>query len=66
MNNLTTRELLYLEDASKIFESIVKNCNFAANSSNDPEFKNLVQSMAQEHKQWITSTASIVNNNNLQ
>jgi hypothetical protein len=66
MNSLTTRELLFLEDDSKLFESIVKNCSFAANSAVDPEFKSFVQSVANEHKQWIMATASIVTENKLQ
>ncbi|WP_010249284.1 hypothetical protein [Acetivibrio cellulolyticus] len=66
MNQLTTRELLYLEDICKLFESTMKNCNFASNSAVDPEFKSFMQSMVTEHNQWITATASIVNKNNLQ
>lgn len=30
MHHLTTRELLYLEDMSSLFESIAKNCDYAA------------------------------------
>lgn len=66
MNQLTTRELLYLEDTSKLFESIVKNCNFAANTAVDPEFKALVQSISTERKQWILATTAIVNNDKIQ
>ncbi|MDP4093871.1 MAG: hypothetical protein Q8920_10965 [Bacillota bacterium] len=66
MNNLTSRELLYLEDMSKLFESISKTCDSAASSAIDPQFKSLLQSMSNEHKQWISATASIVNGANLQ
>jgi len=65
MNHLSTRELLYLEDVSKMFESISKTCTFAASSAVDPQFKSLLQSMAQENRQWITATASIVNKGNI-
>lgn len=66
MNQLTTRELLYLEDICKLFEATMENCSFASNSAVDPEFKSFMQTMVTEHKQWITATASIVNNTNLQ
>ena len=39
MTNLTSRELLYLEDTGKLFESIAKTCDFAASSAVDPQFK---------------------------
>lgn len=66
MNNLTTRELLYLEDATKIFETISKNCDFAANNAVDPQFKSFMQTMSSEHKQWISSTATLVTNKKVQ
>ena len=66
MNQLTTRELLYLEDICKLFESTMKNCNFASNSAVDPEFKSFMQSMATEHRQWIDATIPIVNGNRMQ
>lgn len=66
MSQLTTRELLYLEDMCKLFESTMKNSSFASGSAVDPEFKSFMQSMVTEHKQWITATASIVNKNNMQ
>lgn len=66
MNQLTSRELLYLEDLSKMFEQMSKTCDFAETNSTDPQFKSFLQSMAQEHRQWIQTTASIVNKNGLQ
>ncbi len=65
--NLTTRELLYLEDVSKLFESIQKNCNRGAQSSTDPQVKSLLQSLAQDHQQWTQTISSLVTQNgNLQ
>ncbi|MGE5416060.1 MAG: hypothetical protein ACM3UZ_04730 [Acidobacteriota bacterium] len=61
MANLSTRELLYLEDASKLFESIDKTCKHAASEVTDPQVKSLIQSMSSEHKKWIQDSASIVN-----
>lgn len=66
MANLTTRELLYLEDISKMFETFSKACDTAANSTQDTQLKSMLQSMSQEHRQWISSTASIVTNSNVQ
>lgn len=62
MHHFTPRELLYLEDMSSMFESITKNCGFAASGAVDPQFKSYVQSLGNEHKSWISSTASIVTN----
>lgn len=67
MNHLTAKELLYLEDISSICESIAKNCDFTANTAADPQLKSYCQSLGNEHRQWISSTASVVNNkSNLQ
>ncbi len=60
MNQLSTRELLYLEDSSKLFESIQKTCNHAMQECADPQVKNLIQSMSGPHRQWIQSSASMV------
>jgi hypothetical protein len=66
MSNLTSRELLFLEDDSKLFESIAKNCDFASGSSVDPQFKSFVQSLAAEQRQWISATASLINTGRVQ
>ncbi len=60
MNQLSTRELLYLEDSSKLFESIQKTCNHAMNECTDPQVKNLIQSMSGTHRQVIQKSASLV------
>ena len=65
--NLTTRELLYLEDLNKLFESINKNCLRGMQSTNDPQARKLLQGLAQDHQQWMQTISSIVNTNgNLQ
>ncbi len=61
MHHLTTRELLYLEDMSKLFKSIAKNSEFAAQSAVDPQIKSYMESLAQEHRQWISTTNALVN-----
>lgn len=66
MHHLTTKELLYLEDMSKLFDSIAKNCEFAANIAADPQLKSHMQSVAKEHQQWISATTAIVNKGFLQ
>ncbi|MEQ8200509.1 MAG: hypothetical protein ABRQ24_03685 [Syntrophomonadaceae bacterium] len=60
MNQLSTRELLYLEDSSKIFEAIQKTCNHAMSECTDPQVKNLIQNMSGQHRQAIQSSASLV------
>lgn len=66
MHHISTKELLYLEDASKMFESIAKMSQTAAQNAVDPQLKSYMQSIAEEHKQWIQATGSIVNKNKLQ
>lgn len=67
MHHYTARELLYLEDMSSLFESIAKNCDFAANSAVDPQFKSYLQSLGNDHRQWISSSASVISSkSNLQ
>jgi hypothetical protein len=60
MHHLTTRELLYLEDMSSLFESIAKNCDYAAGSVVDPHLKSYCQSLSNEHRQWVSATTSFV------
>lgn len=60
MSRLSTRELLCLEDTSKIFESIQKTCQHALSECTDPQVKSLIQGMTNQHQQWIQSSASIV------
>ncbi|HHY75535.1 MAG TPA: hypothetical protein GX500_01985 [Firmicutes bacterium] len=57
MKNLTSRELLYLEDAGKLFECVAKVCDFAASNAVDPQFKAYLQALGKEHKQWMAATA---------
>jgi len=60
VSRLSTRELLYLEDSSKIFEAIQKTCQHAMSECSDPQVKSLMQGMSSQHKQWIQSSASLV------
>lgn len=60
MSQLSTRELLYLEDTSKIFEAIQKTCQHALSECSDPQVKSLIQDMSSQHRQWIQSSASLV------
>jgi hypothetical protein len=61
--NLSTRELLYLEDLAKLFESINKNCSRGLQSTADPQVKTLLTGLTQSHQQWIQTTAGLVNSN---
>lgn len=60
MSQLSTRELLYLEDTSKIFEAMQKTCQHAMSECTDPQVKSCIQSMNREHQQAIQNSASIV------
>lgn len=60
MSQLSTRELLSLEDTSKIIEAIQKTCQHAMSECTDPQVKSLIQGMSSEHRQWIQSSASLV------
>jgi len=60
VSKLSTRELLYLEDSSKIFEAIQKTCQHAMSECSDPQVKSLMQDMSNQHRQWIQSSASLV------
>jgi hypothetical protein len=63
--NLTTRELLYLEDLAKLFESINKNCSNGTQSSSDQQVKSLLQGLSQDHQQWIQNVSSLVSTNGM-
>jgi hypothetical protein len=62
MHHLSAKELLYLEDISGICDTIAKHGDMASNTASDPQLKSYCQSLANEHRQWISSTASVVNN----
>jgi hypothetical protein len=66
VDQLTTRELLYLEDMSKMFESIAKTCDTAAQNAVDPQFRAYLQAIANERRQWIAATASIAKSSPVQ
>jgi hypothetical protein len=61
--NLSSRELLYLDDLAKLFESINKNCSSGLQNTTDPQVKTLLQGLSQNHQQWIQTTAALVNSN---
>jgi hypothetical protein len=61
--NLSTRELLFLEDTAKLFESISKNCNRGIQMTTDPQLKGLLQNLKQDHDAWVTSISTLVTNN---
>ncbi|HPF44993.1 MAG TPA: hypothetical protein PKV15_09865 [Syntrophomonadaceae bacterium] len=63
---LSTRELLYLEDCSKMMEAIQKTCQHAMSECTDPQVKSLIQKMGSEHNQLIQSSASFVSRSSMQ
>jgi hypothetical protein len=63
---LSTRELLYLEDSSKVCESIVKACNHAANETQDQKLKSFYQSTAKDHQGMITASTTFIKQQTLQ
>ncbi|NLV17147.1 MAG: hypothetical protein GXY50_08080 [Syntrophomonadaceae bacterium] len=62
MTQISTKELLYLEDTSKLFDSIEKTCQHASSEVTDPQIRSLLTSMNSTHKQWIRSSAGFVTN----
>lgn len=66
MNQFSTRELLYLEDSNKLFDSIEKTCQHALSEITDPQIKGIITSMSNAHKQWMQSSASLVTKSGLQ
>lgn len=61
--NLSTRELLYLEDLAKMFESVNKNCSRGMQSTTDPQVRTVLQGLSQDHQQWMQTTAMLVQKN---
>lgn len=61
--NLSTRELLYLEDLAKLFESVNKNCSHGIQTTIDPQVRSVLQGLSQDHQQWLQTTARLVQNN---
>lgn len=61
--NLTTRELLYLEDLAKLFESIDKNCSRGMQNTSDQQVRAILQQLSQDHQQWLQTSANLIQNN---
>ena len=51
MPNLTSRELMFLEDHLALVQNSVKMLNHYAAEFSDPQLKSLCQGMAGEHQQ---------------
>lgn len=66
MNQLSTKELLYLEDAGKILDSIDKTCQHALSEITDSQLKSMISSMNSAHKQWIQRTTGFVTKGTMQ
>ena len=58
--NFSSRELLYMEDVSGMFDTIAKSCSHCAMEANDQQVKSTFQSLAQDHQQWATTIAGMV------
>ncbi len=52
---MTTKELLYVEDALGHAQYVMTQCNQTASQLQDSELKNLVQQMADKQKMLFTS-----------
>lgn len=66
MSQFTTRELLYMEDMSKLFESIEKNIRHARTEVNDQQIMSMLNTMSQEHRSWIQSAGSLISSGRMQ
>lgn len=61
--NLSTRELLYLEDLAKLFESVNKNCSRGMQMTTDQQVRTVLQGLSQDHQQWLQTTSMLVQRN---
>lgn len=61
--NLSTRELLYLEDLAKLFESVNKDCSRGIQNTSDPQVKNVLQQLFQDHQRWLQTLAMLIQDN---
>ncbi len=66
MTQFSTRELLYLDDTTKLLDSIEKTCQHALSEITDPQIKGIISAMSSQHKQWMQSTTSLVTKSTLQ
>jgi len=66
MAQFSTRELLYLEDMSKMFESIEKNIRHARTEVTDQQILSMLNTMSQEHRQIIQSSGSLISSGRMQ
>lgn len=63
---ISTKELIYLEDASKMCENIINSCNHAANESQDQQMKTFYKQIAQGHQQMVTTATTFIKQTTLQ
>ncbi|MDR3289630.1 MAG: hypothetical protein LBT22_09400 [Peptococcaceae bacterium] len=63
--NLSTKELLYLEDVAKLLESTDKVCCQVSQVSGDHQGKAIAQTICNDYHQWIPSISSMVNSNGM-
>lgn len=66
MPQITSRELMLLEDHIKLEDNMTKCFNHFANEINDQQIKSLCQQMAQDHQQMIQSLTRHISQQNLQ
>ena len=66
MAQFSSRELLFLEDMSKLFESIEKNIRHAKTEVTDQQILSMLNSMSQEHRQLIQNANSIISSTSMQ
>lgn len=57
---MTTKELLYIEDALSHAQYFQTKCNEAANQVQDADLKNCIQQMAQKHQQIFQNFYSLL------
>lgn len=63
--NLSTKELLYLEDLANMFETVEKSSHQGMQLCSDSQGKTLCQTIAKDHHQWISSVSTLVNSNGM-
>lgn len=66
MTQITSRELMLLEDHIKLEDNMTKCFNHFANEIKDQQLKSLCQQMSQEHQQMVQTLSRHISKQNLQ
>ncbi|HHU69723.1 MAG TPA: hypothetical protein GXZ31_05405 [Thermoanaerobacterales bacterium] len=66
MNQLSTKDVMLLEDTLKVCENMTKFISSAANMCTDPQLKSLCSTMVNEHRSSSQTLAKYITQGRLQ